>query len=173
METQMHALTRLAASTWGCDLIRAREIYVKVIRAAIAYGAGVIHDPNRPKAAQCLQMCQNKGLRRVLGAYKATPIRNLELEAFCPPLDLYFNKRLTDFEARLKTSGMGAKIECTCRKIKAQLRNCRGRLRIPKPLFDYGAWATAWAPEPPLPPLPPPGCKAKKLPKPSDLTLVR
>ena len=99
MEIQMLALTRLAASTWGCDLIRAREVYIKVIRAAIAYGAGVTHDPNRPKVAKSLQTCQNKGLRRVLGAYKATPIRNLELEAFCPHLDLYFSKRLADFES--------------------------------------------------------------------------
>src|SRR2546423_12482990 len=162
----MHVLIRLAASIWGCDLIRAREVYVKVIRASIAYGAGVIHDPNRPKVAQYLQTCQNKGLRRVLGAYKATPIRNLEFEAFCPPLDLYFNKRLTDFEARLKTSGMGAKIERACRKIKAQLRNRRGRPRVPKPLFDYGAWATAWAPQPPPPPPAPPRCKTKKTIKP-------
>ena len=54
METQMHALTRLAASTWGCDLIRAREVYVKVIRAVKAYGAGVTHDPNSPKVAKSL-----------------------------------------------------------------------------------------------------------------------
>ena len=105
----------------------------------MAYGAGVTHDPNRPKVAKSLQTCQNKGLRRVLGAYKATPIRNLELKAFCPPLDLYFNKRLADFEARLKASGMGAKIERACWKIKGQLRNRRGRPRVPKPLFDYGA----------------------------------
>ena len=170
----MYALTRLTASIWGCDLIRAREIYVKVIRAAMAYGAGVTHDPNHPKVARGLQASQNKGLRKVLGAYKATPTRNLELEAFCPPLDLYFNKRLADFEARLKASGMGAKIERACWKIKAQLRNRRGRSRVPKlPLFDYGAWATAWAPEPPPPPPPPPGRKAKKPPKPSDLALAR
>ena len=114
METQMHALTRLAASTWGCDLIRAREIYVKVIRAAMAYGAGATHNPNHPKVARGLQASQNKGLRKVLRAYKATPTRNLELEAFCPPLDLYFNKRLTDFEARLKASDIGAKIKRAC-----------------------------------------------------------
>jgi hypothetical protein len=85
METQIRALTRLAASTWGCDLIRAREVHVKVIRVAMAYGAGVTHDPNRPKVVRGLQACQNKGLRRVLEAYKATPIRNLELEAFALP----------------------------------------------------------------------------------------
>ena len=169
----MHALTRLAASTWGCDLIRAREVYVKVIRAAMTYGAGVTHDPNHPKVARALQTCQNTGLRRVLGAYKATPIRNLELEAFCPPLDLYFNKRLVDFETRLKESGMGAKINHVCRKIKSQLRNRRGRPRIPKPIPNYETWATTWAPPPPPPPPPPPGRNPKEPPKPSDLALIR
>src|SRR6185437_10554809 len=136
-----------------------------VNRYTMAYGAGAIHDPNQPKIAKGLQASQNKGLRKVLGAYKATPTRNLELKTFCPPLDLYFNKRLADFEARLKASGIGAKIERAYWKIKAQLRNRRGRSRVPKlPLFDYGAWATTWAPEPPPPPPPPPGRKAKKPP---------
>ncbi|EAQ82940.1 hypothetical protein CHGG_10758 [Chaetomium globosum CBS 148.51] len=36
MKTQTCALTRLAAKTWGCTFARAREIYSKVIRSAIA-----------------------------------------------------------------------------------------------------------------------------------------
>jgi hypothetical protein len=38
----------------------------------------------------------------VVGAYKTALIRCLETEAWVPPLDLYLNKRLTDFEGRLK-----------------------------------------------------------------------
>ena len=36
------------------------------------------------------------------GAYKATPIRHLETETYTPPLDLYLNKRLADFERQLQ-----------------------------------------------------------------------
>ena len=36
------------------------------------------------------------------GAYKSTSTRCLETEAWVPPLDLYFNKRLADFENRLQ-----------------------------------------------------------------------
>ena len=43
LSTQNFALTRLAASVWGCDLVRAREIYTKVIRNAVAYGASAFH----------------------------------------------------------------------------------------------------------------------------------
>jgi hypothetical protein len=38
----------------------------------------------------------------VVGAYKKAPIRCLETEAWVPPLDLYLNKRLADFEDRLQ-----------------------------------------------------------------------
>jgi len=36
------------------------------------------------------------------GAYKAIPIRHLEVETWVPPLDLYLNKRPADFESRLR-----------------------------------------------------------------------
>jgi hypothetical protein len=143
----MNALTRIAASTWGCTLVRAREIYTKVIRSAIAYGAGVIHDPKLPRVAKGLATSQNKGLRRVLGAYKATPVPHLELESFCPPLDLYFNKRLADFEMRIQDSGMKEKIQQACTIIARKLRNRRGRPRQPSPVPDHGKWAQAWIQE--------------------------
>ena len=44
--TQRFALTRLAASAWGCSLVRAREIYTKVIRSVIAYGVGIWYQPS-------------------------------------------------------------------------------------------------------------------------------
>ena len=44
----------------------------------------------------------DRSLRIVTGAYKSTPIRCLETEVGVPPLDLYLNKRLADFEKRLQ-----------------------------------------------------------------------
>ena len=43
--TQQRAFTGIAASTWGCSLERACEVYTKVIRAAIAYGVEAYHTP--------------------------------------------------------------------------------------------------------------------------------
>jgi hypothetical protein len=37
LEKPRPALTRLATATWGFSLVRAREIYTKVICSAIAY----------------------------------------------------------------------------------------------------------------------------------------
>ena len=45
----MYALTKIAASTWGYTLARAREVYTKVVRSAIAYGASAYHTPADPK----------------------------------------------------------------------------------------------------------------------------
>ena len=42
----------------------------------------------------------------MIGAYKTAPTRCLETEAWVPPLDLYLNKRLADFEARLRKKAL-------------------------------------------------------------------
>src|SRR5690606_17517694 len=47
--TQEFALTRIAAKTWGPSLTRAREVYTKCIRSAIAYGVAAFHTPTPPK----------------------------------------------------------------------------------------------------------------------------
>ena len=109
LRTQDFALSRIAAKTWGPSLTRAREVYSKCIRSAIAYGASSFHTPTRsgeasePQGvAKRLSKAQNRSLRIVAGAYKTTPVRCLETETWVPPLDLYFNKRLADFESRLQ-----------------------------------------------------------------------
>ena len=108
LKTQDFALARIAGKTWGPSLAKAREVYTKCIRSAIAYGASSYHTPTPPGGqptgpAKRLAKAQNRSLRIVAGAYKATPIRHLEIETWVPPLDLYLNKRLADFEARIGT----------------------------------------------------------------------
>ena len=90
MKTQMHALSRIAASTWVATMEKARLVYLAVIRSAISYGAALWHrSVEKPQKKQRglaakLQKHQNSGLRLVLGAFKATPIRQLETEAYVP-----------------------------------------------------------------------------------------
>jgi len=49
-----------------------------------------------------LAKIQNKCLRAIVGAYKATPTLVLKTETSIPPLDLYLNKRLVNFRFRYK-----------------------------------------------------------------------
>ena len=141
----MNALTRLAASTWGCTVPRAREIYTKVIRSCMAYSAGAIHDPNRPRFAKAMARYQAQALRTILGAYKATPVRSLELDAFCPPLDIYLNKRVADFERRMQLSGLDRKLNHATAYIEARLRTRRPRRDRQKQLEGtHWEWAKSW-----------------------------
>lgn len=91
------ALTRLAAKTHGVRVARARELYTKVIRSVLSYGATAWHTPTQvggtPRGVvRGLQATQTRCLRVVAGAYKATPNRNVESETWVPPLDLYFEQ---------------------------------------------------------------------------------
>lgn len=117
MVTQELALSRLAASTWGCSFARAREIYTKVIRSALAYGAAAWHTPSTKALGPSREFAavQNRCLRRVSGAYKATPIRMLETEAAVAPLHLYLNKRVAEFVRRSEETGKAQLIRSACK----------------------------------------------------------
>jgi hypothetical protein len=100
---QIGALIRTTASTWGASFLRARQVYSAVVRPALTYGAAIWHTPTKgPNGkvqglAAKLEKIQNKCLRVVAGAYRATPIRSLETETFTPPIDLYLDSRLATF----------------------------------------------------------------------------
>ena len=63
------------------------------------------HYPTEEKTkgiAQNLATIQSQCLRAVSGAYCATPVRFLKVETATPPIDLYLNKWVADFELRLE-----------------------------------------------------------------------
>src|SRR3979411_2737943 len=103
-------------------------------------------DSARGLAAK-LQLVQNKCLRVVAGAYKATPIRALETETHTPLLDLYLDGRLASFRDRLASSPLGQSSHDACRIIQRRLRNKRGRRRAHRPTPDLAKdeWARAKA----------------------------
>src|SRR5436853_377274 len=70
------------------------------------------------------------------GAYKATPIQNLEAETHVPSLDIYLNKRLADFELRLERIGkIGLQAFLFARKVS--------RVSTPRCRCSNGAIKTA------------------------------
>ncbi|EAQ84813.1 hypothetical protein CHGG_08827 [Chaetomium globosum CBS 148.51] len=158
LRTQSYALSRIVAKTWGMGLAKAREVYTKCIRSALAYGASSFHiptdvggEPVKKGITKALGKAQNKSLRIVAGAFKSTPIRNLETETWVPSLDLYLNKRLADFENRLQRpdldDGRGGKktaasvVLTACRKIQQRLSSRRGNRGRPRTLGPQGPTA--------------------------------
>ena len=150
LSVQQRALTGIAASTWGCALEQAREVYTKVIRAAIAYGAVAYHTPTEPQGkpkgiARSLMSYQSQCLRIVLGAYRATPVRHLEVEAGVPPLDIYLNTRVAAYTQRLEDNGMAAILSNTSTKVASLIRRRRRQPPNRRPNEETQQWAQRWA----------------------------
>jgi hypothetical protein len=133
-----------------------------VIRSAVAYGAGVWHHPTTQKVkgiARNLATIQSQCLRVVSSAYRATPVRFLEVETAMLPLDLYLNKWVADFEQRLERTGKGTLIRGICNQVAVRLQQRRQaqrqRQRVaaapppPRPSLEHGegrtSWATSWS----------------------------
>jgi hypothetical protein len=79
-----------------------------VIRSVLAYAAPNWHEikGDLKKLSKTLILIQNKCLRIISGAYKITPARYLELKMAILPLDLYFDKWVTNFKNRTEISGI-------------------------------------------------------------------
>ncbi|EAQ83172.1 hypothetical protein CHGG_10990 [Chaetomium globosum CBS 148.51] len=85
------------------------------------------------------------------GPEQELAVRNLETETWVPPLDLYLNKRLADFENRLQQpdldDGQGGKktagnvVLTACRKIQQRLSSTRGNRGRPRTLGPQGPTA--------------------------------
>jgi hypothetical protein len=117
------------------------------------YRAALWHSPKEKALsglAGKLAKYQNQGLRQVLGAFKATPIKQLETEAYVPPLDLWLNGRIACFQAQLERTGIARQIKDACAAIRIQLRTRRQRRRaIPAtPAATRRQWVEKWIGQP-------------------------
>jgi hypothetical protein len=70
---------------------------------------------------KAISKLQSRGLRLVAGAYKATPIRELEKETFVPPIDIYCKEILARHIRRTYESPAGSYIQEQCRAIVSRL----------------------------------------------------
>jgi hypothetical protein len=73
-----------------------------------------------------LEHTQNKCLRIVTEAYRATLIYSLETETFTLPIDLYLDSRLATFQKQLENSEVGQVIGNVYNWIKARIKSRRG-----------------------------------------------
>ena len=136
MTRQTMALTKIAASTWGATLLRARHVYTAVIRPAMSHGSIAWHMPAeaRKKAKvesrSKLEVIQNKCLRVIAGAYKATPIEILQAETHIPPLTQHLDRLQTKTRSRISNSEQEKIIKQACNRIQVKLRGKRGQSRV-------------------------------------------
>jgi hypothetical protein len=123
----MLALQYTTASTWGATIPKARQVYQAVIYSALLYRASIWHQPllGKPKGLVVrLQKYQNQGLRTVLGIYRATLVCILETELYILLLDLWLNRQVARFQARLECSGIAQEIREACNVIQTRILHC-------------------------------------------------
>ena len=175
MITQTLALSKITTSTWGATFAKARHIYTAVIRPAMTYGSAVWHAPPELKGLprvveNKLSVIQNRCLRIVSGAYKATPIKALEAETVVAPIALHLQQLQAKLRYRMRSAGNTKFINKACTRIATKLQQKTGPKRAVEATPGQRKQEWAWSlgqdvssiaappllPLPPLPPKPPP-----------------
>jgi len=143
-QAQAGALDRLANSTWGASFASARRLYTAIVRPSMTYCASAW--ASAPGIVRRLGPTQNKCLRAVAGAYRATPTRELETETFVPPIDLYLQERAQAFRQRVKGSSYEQSRDKLCQWIRRRIAGRRRRpaARPAPPLENTLATIDAW-----------------------------
>ena len=134
---QSGALTRISASTWGASFSKARQVYIAVVRPAMTYASAVWHTPKeigKSKAATSkLAVMQNKCLRTITGAFRATPIPVLETETHVTSIESHLEELQVKARYRQRTAGQTRLISSFCKEIERKLRGKAGKKRSLKP----------------------------------------
>ena len=146
-KTAIAALSRISASTWGASFSRSRLLYNSAVQPVIAYGASTWLDLDKSGTAlQKAMQVQSSGLRVVAGAFRATPITELETETFTPPLDIYCKEQVAAHIRRTFSSPVGSFIREQCRTISSKLRRRRRvQARSPPPIVPAIQKRLDWA----------------------------
>ena len=85
---------RLGGCLNGLSGTAMRQIYLGCVLPIWEYGLEVWYPTCQKKDLKALQAVQNRGLRRILGAVRSTPIAVLHMEAGIPPLEYRFGMSL-------------------------------------------------------------------------------
>ena len=120
------ALARISGSTLGVQLRELRQLYLGVVVPQLTYGGSVWYTPygqygHKAYQEKALNTVQNRALRVITGAFKATSTAAMEVEAFIPPIRQLMSKMVGDTTLRILKSQVYDSIR--------QLRRSPGRLR--------------------------------------------
>ena len=135
-ESQTRALTRLTSSVWGASYHKSRTLYKQVVMPGLTYGAAIWKRPDtsgnkQQRMTVMFERIQNRCLRTITGAYRATPIEMIHSEALILPIKTALDRMILRDAERFETSGIKAIIEAACTHIKRNTRPNVGTRRYP------------------------------------------
>ena len=101
----LSSFSRTSYSTWGFPVHTSCLVYTAILRSLLSYAVGIWFNSLRKSSnISSLVSFQNRCLRLIQGAFKATPSFLLESELFLLPLDLYFKFRTACFLSSIQNS---------------------------------------------------------------------
>jgi hypothetical protein len=154
LATQTNVLSRLTASIWGASLQISRLLYTAVVRPAFttccpAWWAPPFTPFYQKGLGEELERIENRCLRTVSGAYKATPVQSLQAEVGVPPLSLHMDGRQACFCLWSAESGIDWVIGEGILKVRQFISCARARPRRPR---TPRSRQSSGNPRPPTPP---------------------
>ena len=100
----LSSMIRLSNTERGLGFQAMRQLYIACITSIADYGVPVWWKKDKQRhLLDKYQALQNKALRRVLGAFKSSPIKAMEIEASLPPPVIRFQKLCQNYALRLLT----------------------------------------------------------------------
>lgn len=86
-----HQIERLSNTERGLSFQAMRQLYIACITSVADYGVPIWW-ANQAQFINKYQKIQNQALQKILGAFKKSPTRAMEIEASIPPPQVRFNK---------------------------------------------------------------------------------
>lgn len=100
-QAAFQGLSRLASTQKGLSFRATRQLYVACVTTIADYGAQLWFTGHRQQGLlKLFQRLQNQGLKKVLGTFKGSPTRALELEASIPPPEVRLRKACLAYSLR-------------------------------------------------------------------------
>ena len=96
----LHQASRLSNTERGLSFQAMRQLYIACIVSVTNYEVPIWWD-NQKSLLNKYQKLQNLALRRILGAFKTSPIMAMKLEAAIPPPKIRFNKICMNYSLRI------------------------------------------------------------------------
>ena len=139
----LSSLSRTSYSTWGFPVLTSRLVYTAILRSLLSYAVGIWFNPLRKSSnISSLSTFQNKCLRLIGGAFKATPSFLLESELFLLPLDLYFKFRTACFLSSIQTSSLKTLLDNIFSNISHYASSVKKPLKESSTISPY--WKFTW-----------------------------
>jgi ribonuclease HI len=95
-----YRLERLANTERGLSPAAFRQLYQACVTSIADYGS-ILWWKGQASLKSKLQSLQNLGLRKILGAFKTSPIMTMEIDAALPPIEVRLNNSIRQYAFRL------------------------------------------------------------------------